>query len=328
MSKKINLMLVALVLALVVALGLVGKMAWDKRELGKANSALNEQLMQANLEIGRGHTMFGNAEAYAKDLEEGLQAEINARNAEITRYGELLAKYNISKESKGKGEIVYIAGPKTKGDKFTTGQLYTAIDERTLKAIGRIEAQYQDTRIDALCRFVPDPSVAPHIPFEFNYNLHLVFGGELVETLTPSGAINHYFNLWELDEDGERLERLEITKFNIVVNDQRATQFYWWAPHLDVGILLGFRGDGQFSMGGSLGVSAMGFGLTENDLSWRFLRLSMDLAAQPGVGFSPVQYNMGEFIPLISNMWLSPHFTYFLSKDREWMLGIMTGAVL
>jgi len=328
MLRKINLTLVSLVIALAVALSLTGKMAWDKRELNRANSALNEQLMQANLEVGPAHTQFGNAEAYAKDLEKGLQAEIDARNAEITRYGELLAKYNISKKFKGKGEIIYVQGPKTKRDKFTTGQLYTAIDERTLKAVGRIEAQYQDIRIDALCRFTPDPDIAPRIPFEFDYNLHLLLAGELVETLTSSGAVNHYFNLWELDENGKRLERLEISKFNTIVNDQRTTQFYWWTPKLDVGVLLGFRGNGQFSPGGSLGVSAMGFGLTKNDLSWRFLHLSMDLSGQAGVGFDPFQYNLGQNLPLISNLWISPHFTYFLSKDREWMLAIMFGAVL
>ena len=327
-AGKINLTLIGLVIALAAALGLLGKMAWDKRELGKANSALNEQLMQSKLEIGRAHTQFGNAQAYASDLEKALQDEIDARNAEVTRYGQLVAKYKALKKSKGQGEIIYVQGPKTKGDKFVTGQIYQATDPKTLVVVGEIGANYNDHRIDASCRFTPDPKVAPKVPFDFEYNLHLTFAGELVETLTPSGAINHYVNLWELDGEGKKLDKLEIVDFNTVVNDQRTTQFYWWAPHLDVGVLLGFTGEGKFTPGGSLGISAMGYGLTKNDLAWRFVRLSMDLAGKAGVGFDPVQYNLGEHIPLISNLWISPHFTYFLNKDREWLLAIMIGAVL
>jgi len=326
--NKVNLTLVGLVVALAAALGLLGKMAWDKRELGIANSALNKQLMESKLEIGRAHTQFGNAQAYADSLEKALEDEINARNAEITRYGELVAKYEAMKKSKGKGKVIYVQGPKTKGDKFETGMLYAAIDDRTLVPVEQVGAKYQDFRLDAQCLFLPKPGMADSIPFEFSYNLHLTYAGELVETITPSGAINHYFNMWELDDKGKRVGKLEITDYNVVIDDQTAPHFHWWAPHLDIGILLGFKGTGKFSTGGSLGMSFMGYGLTKNDLAWRFPRISMDLAGSAGVGLTPVLYNMGEFIPIISNLWIGPHFTYMLNDRREWMLGFMIGGVL
>lgn len=320
---KINLTLVALVVALAGALGLLGKVAWDKRELNHVNSALNEQLMEARLEIGRAHTQFGDAQKYAKDLEKALEEEISNRNAEITRYGELLAKYNTLKQHKGKTKIVYVEGSETK-DKFETGHWYVARDEKTLLEMEGLRGPYSDHRIDALCQFSPGDVDAA--AFNFEYNLHLKFSGQLVETITPSGAINHYFNMWELDEKGKRVEKLTIADYSVVINDQRAPKFYWWAPHLDVGLVMGVDLSPKFRTGGTIGVSAMGYGLTENDLSWRFLRVGMDLAASPGVSFDPAMYNLGEHIPLISNLWVSPHVVYMFKG--QWMLGFMVGAVL
>lgn len=320
-----NKTLIVLVVALAAALGLLGKVAWDKRELHQANSALNEQLMQAKLEIGRAQTQFGDAQKYASELEQALQDELKSRNAQITRYGKLVASYEVLKKSKNAGEVIYIQGPKVEGDKFVANQLYLATNSRTLVPINGIGSTYSDFRLDAKCGFMTKKDSGPII-FEFDYNLHLRFAGELVETLTPSGAINHYFNLWELDDKNQRINKLKITNFAMVVKNQTYPHFYWWAPHLDVGMLLSITQQGKFRTGGSLGISFMGYGLTRNDLAWRFPRLSIDLSGTAGVGFTPVQHNLGEYIPLISNLWFGPHFTYLI--DRKWMLGFMIGGVL
>lgn len=319
---KINLTLVAMVVALAAALGLLGKVAWDKRELNHVNSALNEQLMEAKLEIGRAYTQFGDADRYAKDLEKALEEEIKNRNAEITRYGELVARYEALKKHKGKGKIIYVDKPDSKGLK--PGHWYVALADGKLQEFAGLRGPYSDHRLDALCEFSPGKDNGAN--FGFEYNLHLKFSGQLVETITPSGAINHYFNMWELDDKGKRVDKLVIEDYSVVINDQRAPKFYWWAPHLDVGLVLGVDMSPKFRTGGTIGVSAMGYGLTENDLSWRFLRLGMDLAARPGVSFDPAMYNLGEHIPLISNLWVSPHVVYLF--NGQWMLGFMVGAVL
>lgn len=322
-----NKTLIALVVALAAALGLLGKVAWDKRELNQANSVLNEQLMQSKLEIGRANTKFGDAQAYAGELEKALEEEIKARNAEITRYGKLTASYEVLKKLKGNGQVVYVQGPKVKGDKFEAGKMYVALDPRTLVPVQVLKSDYKDFRLDASCIFIPAAGEPGSIPFQFVYRLHLKFTGELVETITPSGAVNHYFNLWEINEANEKIARLKITDFNTIVNNQTVPHFHWWAPHLDVGVLLGMQGT-KFRTGGSLGVSFMGYGLTKNDLAWRFPRLSMDLSGSAGIGLTPVQHNLGEYIPLISNLWLGPHATYLLRVDRRWMLGFLLSGVL
>lgn len=330
--NKINAVLVILVICLVAAVGLTGKIAWNKFQLNKANAALNEQLMKANLEIGRAHTKFGDADRYAKELEKALKDEIDERDADLTRYGELLLEYKTKGKHQGKGKIVYVQGPKTEGDKFETGQLYQATDNRTLIKIESIGETYSDHRIEATCNFIPPIEPELLIGFEFDYELHLKFAGQLVETITPSGAINHYFTMWEIDETGERIGKVDIIDYTTVVTDQRSKKFFWWAPHVDIGLIAGGGFPGGLVGGGSMGFSVMGYGLTDNDLQIRMLRLAVSLSGAmgskllPGIGVTPAQYNLGEHIPLISNLWVGPHVGYKL--DGSWFLALEVSAVL
>ena len=323
--NKLNLTLIALVVALASALGLLGKLAWDKRELGRANSALNEQLMQSKLEIGRAHTQFGDANKYVGELETAIQNEIKERDAVITQYSKLEAKLDIVVKSKGKGKIRYIQGPKTKGDKFQTGMWYVAFDERTLLPVKDIVGLYKDDRIDIKCSHSPDAK--EEVAAKYEYNLHMTFGGQLLSTRTPSGAINNYVTIWELNKKGKRLRKLELAEFVTIVTDDRAPKFHWWAPHVDVGIISGLSNDVVFGVMPSLGVSFMGYGLTKNDLEWRFLRINGALGNDLQFGLDPAMYNLGTLLPLFSNLWVGPHVSYgFL--DRKLWFGLTLGAVL
>ena len=326
--KKVNIVLIVLVVALVGALGLLGKIAWDKRELSRTNTALNEQLMQANLEIGRAHTEFGSAEDYVNELEKALQDEINTRGAEVTRYGELTLKYETLKEKNIVGKVVYVQGPKVKADKFKTGMVYVASDPRTLHPVTELEGEYLDDRLTAVCKFAPEPGKLGSIPLNFSYKLRMRFIAQMVETILPSGAINQYFRMWEMNTKGEKTEEIQVTEFNVVVQDMRAPHFFWWAPHLDIGLLTGLTSDLRFGMGGSLGISFMGHGLTKNDLSWRFARLSLDFSKSLYAGITPGQYNLGQLLPLISNLWVGPHLSYAINTRKEWMLSILMSGVL
>jgi len=328
---KINTTLVILIVALAGALGLLGKIAWDKNKLFSLNSQLNQELMQSKLEIGRAESKFGNAQDYVDELEEALKSEIDDRDALVTRYGKLRVRFTKLKKYKGKANVIYAGGepidiPDECPD-LVEGYLYRVLPGNKLAHIEDLRGDYKDSALDASCRFYPNPAEdSSELAFFFNYSLHLLFDGEMVETITPSGAINNYFNMYQIDKDGKRIEKLKLEEFKVVIDDQRAPKFYWCAPHLDVGIFMGMRDTIELGMGGSLGISAMGYGLTKDDLSWRFLRVGIDLSNEPGLGIDPVQYNLGQLIPLVSNIWVSPHL--MLTLDREWIVGMMIGAVL
>jgi hypothetical protein len=314
-------------------MGLLGKVGCDNMKLEERTSQLNAELMQANLDKGRAETQFGNAEKYIGELEESIQEEIKAREAEVTRYGELSARYTALKKKKQatKTEIVYRDGPvvEVPADlKLVTGLLYQATSPTTLVSIGELFGEYQDHRLYINARVLPFPNEERSTKWEFGYQLNLKLQAQFVETITPTGAINHYAKIYEVDETGKKVGEFKLDSFKYVVENPNQKQWFWWAPHLDVGAL-GMAGTlpPRFTTGGSVGVSFFGYGLTVNDLDWRVLRVSLDLSdGLPGIGLSPVAYNLGALIPLISNLWIAPHVHYGL--EGEWKAGLFIGAVL
>jgi len=331
---KSKLLSILLTTALTASLGLLGKAGCDRAELMDANDQLNKQLMQADLEKGRALTKFGDAQDYIGKLEKDVASEIKARKALMTRYGELEFQYRtLKKKAKAqKTEVVYVEGKTIEVPaelNLVRGKMYEAITEQTLQPVSHLFGKYEDSRLKLETRVTPITGPEREVLFEHRYELMMDFELQFVESHTPSGAINHYANVWEIDrKTKERILKVPVTKFAVVVEKPDDKQFFWWAPHIDVGALAGAKlTPPDLSLGGSLGFSPFAYGRTVNDLDWRFLRVSFDLADnRPGVGVSPVAFNVGQHLPLFSNIWLAPHVTYIISEG--WAVSLFVGAVL
>ena len=289
-----------ILITILVLAGLLLYRVWSqKRDLTNLNTALNKQLMQADLKIGRAHTEFGDAQKRIKELDEQVQKDIKERKGYLTRIGELEAKLDTT--AHGSGVVT--------------------------KDSSDIYVSYSDFRIDINNKLTPTEDGTNYIS-KLDYKLHLTFSGQVSETILPSGAINNYLTLWELDNKGNKVNKLEITKFNIVVDDLRAPKLWWWAPHIDVSIGVNMSSlfkDRRFTYIGSAGISTSGYGLTKNDLAWRFLRVSADMGNELYIGVTPVLYNLGDALPLISNLWIGSGIS-FAGKDK--ILTFFIGAVL
>ena len=320
--------IVILSFCLLLTLGLLGKVAWTNYQLTSQTEVLNSELMQANLSLGRAETSFGQARDKVDELDGKLQKEIRARSALVTRYGVLQARYDVlvAEREADRVRTRHAEPVICKTGKFVEGLLYQATGKKLLSPVTEHIATLTDFRIDVDCTIKPVPNKKKSIPTKIGYQLHQRFGGQLVETRLPSGGINHYVQLYELDDKDRRLSNLKLKSWTVVVADELAPQWYWWAPHLD---LLGFVGGGPENLpylGASVGVSFMGYGATENDLSWRVLRISGDFGTDVGIGITPALYNLGELIPLISNLWIGPHISKGL--NTSWTLGLVLGAQL
>jgi hypothetical protein len=70
----------------------------------------------------------------------------------------------------------------------------------------------------------------------------------------------------------------------------------------------------------------MAYGRTVNDNDWRFIRLGAGVTTKENwfLELDPVQYNLGRYIPLISDLWLGIGVAY----DGSWGLGISIGTTL
>lgn len=312
-----------------LALFTAGKLAYNNYKIRAITSKLNQELTEAKLEIGRAKTEFGNAEKYIKTLEEKVQQEIKARKAAITRIGWFKGRLKIARKNlkSKKGNTEYIDKPIIIKGKplYKTGMIYQALSPRKLVPVRRVDRYFADHRLQAQVSILPKPNLGLDIPTSLQYQLTLSFRGELAETLLPSGGRNFYLNIFETFQ-GKDLGKVELSELKVIVKDERKPHFMW-TPHLDVGVLPFFRLKAkELRAGGSVGISLFGFGLTKNDLSWRFLRLSTDIQESIGAGLSPVVVNLGQALPLVSNIWLSPHFSYFINRGSS--LGLFLGGVL
>jgi hypothetical protein len=329
---SIKSLIVSLIIGLVVSLGSVGKLIHSRYKLEGLNKRLNKELMQANLDIGKAQTEFGNAQKYIDTLEQGIQDKIKENEATLTRIGWFKGQLKIAKKmlrnKNGRVITEVVEGPviriKEDCEPFVRGMVYEAITDKVLAPIEKLSTRFQDHRLDIITGIKPYPNPNRDIPFFLEYKLALRFRGELAETITPTGARNFYFNLYETDGKKD-INKIKLTQFKVVITDERANMLMF-APRIDVGLTFGSTLAREFRYGGSFGLSFFGFGLKGSNLFWRFLRLSMDFQESVGWGCSPVLVNLGERLPLVTNIYLAPHIVYFM--NRKWFGGIFMGAVL
>jgi hypothetical protein len=143
----------------------------------------------------------------------------------------------------------------------------------------------------------------------------LDYFAKIVQAEQSTGQWNTYVEAWaENNKDpesrGEKLP-LKVNQAEFKQVKETAARMFWWNPKLDFGV--GWTSTNSNEVNFGLGFSAMGYGRTENDLKWRFLRVAFmtdsDFENYYG-SFSPVGYNLGELLPVISNFWLFPELTY------------------
>jgi hypothetical protein len=101
-------------------------------------------------------------------------------------------------------------------------------------------------------------------------------------------------------------------------------KFYWFDPKLNGGINFGVSGS-SFTSRPSLAISWMGYGLTKNDLKWKFINTGIDFNTKfnnPGINFSPFLYR--PFDSFIVNTYVGPGVSYS-SSGVGYYLGLSLG---
>jgi hypothetical protein len=273
----------------------------------------NNELMKANLEIGRAHTELVKINQLHKGvvnkLNADIQEEIKKRNATIQSYATLEALYEKEKKNiKIQTKIVY---KDKEGNDATNptlfGHLFTKNEQGELVPVTQLPLNYKDFRITINGDFLKQL---------LSYKLHQRFRLKLIETKLPTGGFNHYAELIELDDQNKEIHKLKIDHFMVLKGKEPDATMQWWNPKLDLGLGFGLNTKADFKWMGELGLSLSGYGATKDDLTWRFLKMGIGIVSKEGLSlsFSPVQYNLGKNLPLISNFWVSPYAAYDFSS--------------
>lgn len=135
-----------------------------------------------------------------------------------------------------------------------------------------------------------------------------------------SGQLAFYHTLdYDVPDKSDKKYRIKLLSSEYLqVPESR--KMYWWNPVLDVGAFVGAnvhsfaigpgRSDGVFSFGAELGVSFSSYGYTKADSLWRLFRVGLGYDAERRTGhlsFAPATFNVGDPLPVLTNLWLYPY---------------------
>lgn len=321
MFKNVVIAILALV---VIGVGLEwwkAKQNWDNMQ--KYVGQVNGQLQAADLERGRAWTQLGDANNRISELEKNIQAEVKAHKGTLSLYAELKAKYDAKGGSTTvvtlPGEVVEVPATVTLNDYH---YFWNSPDVGLIDIGTELPFDYEDFRL-TFHGLLSSKDGKPAL--ESEYYLHMKLEGKFVQVTLADNTLAHYFYLFEMDDQGEIVGHVQLTHFTVIAQDLRQGHFML-APHFDMGGAPGVH-DGKFYAAVSFGTSVWGYGRSENDLTWRFLRLSANVTRDSlGAGIAPVMVNVGDPLPVFSNLWIGPQYSF----DNKYGMGLelVVGSVL
>lgn len=291
----------------------------QNRNLHTLLSTKIEELQKADLALGRANTKIADANIMISKINKDLQEEIKKRNGLLSLYAELEGKYEAEKKKvKTLTKIVYVDKYIEHVIDIPEGQIFYKDKDNQYKPITSMRWNYSDFRIDIQ---------GDAIKQEIAYKLHQRFRGQFIESTLPNGVQNHYFKLYELDEKGNDVGELNLTKFDVIKSSTIKDHMMWWSPRLDLAIGTGVTQSKTFGWNADLGLSLSSYGKIEHDLLFRFFRFSFGFSTD-GVtlGFTPIQYNLGRPLPLLTNLWIGP-FAAFNIQTKQGLYGMNIGVM-
>lgn len=309
-----------------------------KNSLQKDNKKLVDQQMQANYDLGKAQTQFGDAQKQLKAVNEEIQLWIKENNAKATDVGILQGRLRaIMSGSGGQIEIVRVPGetvirevngatgtceitPITEADHVDSLGKYVWLDTdndgKPDTKTSKIALNYKDYRIDISVDAIGNV---------FNYSLHQNFKGQFVKAITKEGGVVHFIKLDEVDDKGNKVGEIEITDFKVTTEDQSGGKkhMFWWDPQIDIGVNVNMSNKLSASTGPEIGISTSGYGKTADDNDLRLFRFSIGKNGDEMMyNFSPACWNAGKSIPLVKDLLLCPTVGY---SDLDTIYGISLG---
>jgi len=294
---KWKIIISGVVLCLSVALFFSIKEVFRLREVNQATSSV---LMSKNLELGRAETKLGNAETQIGKLSKDIQKEIKDRKAALSLVIDLRAKYEKEVRDKRVETRVVYRDREKKVD-LPQGKLFIK-EGNKYKVVESLSWSYKDFRITI---------TGDTVKKTLSYKLHQKFRATIAESKLPSGGYNHYVEVFELDDKNKDVDKIRLTNIQAIRSEPNKSKLFWFNPKLDLELGYGVSMRAQSSWVGTVGLSIAGYGITKNDLTWRFLRVGIGGSSD---GFiitgSPVSLNIARFLPVLSNVWITPSAGY------------------
>ena len=171
----------------------------------------------------------------------------------------------------------------------------------------------------------------PDVPSFEATTMELRVESDTVVSTTRKGAVVSHTQLTITSSGDPTPVNLEITEANVTYVSPQ-DRIFQVAPHLNIGLSVGgdFVNGPAGLVGANGGISIFAWGRTESDNTLRFLNIRGEVGYRSGintesgnlyggVGIDPVLVNVGEPLPLLSDLYLGagPTLTVYGSPDKN-----------
>ena len=324
MFNKLLPWVISILLAVVLVVQFV-QLRQLQTSLDTSNQLISEKMSLFDDKLGRAKTLLDNSGELIKylriDIPDDIQRDLSQVMAEIKTIG----KARLSHETSGGGKVLR-SQDAARGERFNRRAPHEEPDVHVAGggtvSLGKKTVDPSPTWKFSDWRLHAELSVDDI----FSYRLNQSFDVLLVEASRGEGS-STYLRIWELDSEGVRIEPpLQVEDFKVVRRSRAQSKFHLFNPKLEIALV------GKTSLSNpslhfapDLGISLMSYGSTVDDLTWRFLRVGVNYTGDNiGVSLSPVSYNLGKNLPLVSNVWISP--MYIWSSNHN--IGLAIGGTL
>lgn len=293
-------------------------LVWSNYQLRNAVETLGRESQESALRfdevLGRASVKIDDTGLALKELEKGLskavREDLKDHGAEVIA----VTRASLTGDSRGGGRAVVVSvSPQGERPSSIPG---APPSSTVLGVAGECDREFtwelKDWRFEGTLKAVCGKEG------DFHYRLRQHF--ELVEAEGSNGS--RYLAVYELDSNGKHFgEALHVEQFAVIKKNLSPERFHVWAPHLDIAGGISNQGSVQ----GEIGLSLMGYGESDVDLTWRFIRGGVSYAGDGWGGVAcPASYNVGAPLPLVSNIWITPCYKY----DGQNGASISIGGVL
>lgn len=286
------------------------------------------QYKQYNDNLVRAHTeVVKDLKSEIKGLEKRNSAAVDAmlkdikdKNEKITNMGETVAKLNENiRDLRVKADHTYKSG---------TGDY----NEQEFKKI-----MYRDKDEDGNVIEVPIgwaiyfPNREPGKRWKTGV-YPLEYHSKVVQSEQEDGQINTYTEVYFENNKDKASRGIEVpikiasSEFKQLRKEDK--EFYLWAPHINFTIDFGIGGfdvldENSNPIVPGISVSMSGYGRTKNDLDWKFVELGLSSDGDTTYfKFMPFSYNIGNFVPLVSNTFVGPFIGYSTEGETVYGFGL------
>ncbi len=226
-----------------------------------------------------------------KDSDSKILAEVHKRSEKIDEIGRITAELKQTRKLNQASAHVYLKGKKT--DHHFIKIYATASDGSKFPIAWAMF--HPNKEKDKLWKTGTYP---------------LKFYTDIIETEQPSGKYSRYVELNirndRMKETRGNIYPLKITDVKWAKNPIKTKHFYRWNPRIGIQAIF----TSEF-FAPALDLSIASYGRTKRDMDWRFIIPSIGGANNKDgteivFGFTPIQWNFGNIVPLVENMFLGP----------------------